>query len=226
MSGEWLRAFGFFFVVAFLGVVAYAALPRLFGAASGPEGELLTLIKSHEADGLVISLPGQTEPLRSTKAHFDRITITVSPDGKSAEAVATLDFTGGFGGTKVSSLGFEKIHFVKVEREWQARDGLASRLARIVQALEARRVALERGDATALTDAGISEEQALWLSYTDRRLVSRAWYIRSERDEVHVTEDATLSAVLPDRPVHEVMTKRLVLREAPSGEFFFPGGLL
>lgn len=231
MKGEWLRAFGFFFVVTFLGLVAWAALPKLLGAASGAEGELLTLIKSEEADGLRLPVPGTTEQLRAKKAHFDRITITLSADGQTAEAVATLDFEGSLGGTKVSSLGFEKLRFVRHERRWSADGGYAPRLARIVAALESRRQGLERGDRDRLVaatglDAGLPAEVEALFTYTGRQYVARAWYIRSERDEVMVTEDSALRAVSPERPIHEERTRRLTLRAFPSGEFFFPGGLL
>lgn len=226
MKGEWLRAFGFFFVMAFLGILAYATLPRLLGAASGPEGELLTLIKSQEADGLSLEVPGAQAPLRSTVAHFDRITITASADGRSAEAVATLDFTGGLGATKVSSLGFEKLRFVKGDSGWEIVGSYAPRLVRIVTALDGRRRALDRGERMGADDGGTSAELAAWIGYTGRQYDSKAWYIRSERDEVLVTEDAIMKAKSPDRPIHEPVTRRLILRETAAGEFFFPGGLL
>lgn len=232
MKGEGLRAFGFFSVVLFLGVVAYATLPALLGAASGPEGELLTLIKSEEAEGLRIPVPGTAEMLRSQSVHFDRITITVAPDGKSAEAVATLDFNGGLGSTKVSSLGYEKLRFVREGRSWTPQSGYAPRLVGIVQALERRRRGLAQGSPetlralTARADAGLGEELEALLAWTGREYTARAWYIRSERDEVTVTEDATVKGSSPERPIHEERTRRLVLQALPAGEFFFPRGLL
>lgn len=229
MRGEWLRAFGFFFVVAFLGLVAYAVLPKLLGVASGPEGEILTLIKSEESKGLQFPIPGRSSPLRSTTAYFDRITITVAPDGKSAEAVATLDFNGVLHETRVSSLGYEKLRFVRTGFSWEVLGSYAPRLSRIVKALEARRMGLESGDLARLnipTDASVPEELAQLLALGDRRYEARAWYIRTDRDEVLVTEDATLKGKSPDRPIHEERTRRLSLRPTASGEFFFPQGLL
>jgi hypothetical protein len=64
------------------------------------------------------------------------------------------------------------------------------------------------------------------LSLTERRYRSTAWYIRSEREEVTVTEDYRLQGTTPERPVDDKASVRLMLAPSADGEFFFPNGLL
>ncbi|MFL5321251.1 MAG: hypothetical protein ACJ790_16445 [Myxococcaceae bacterium] len=228
MRNDWLRPLGFFVVFGFLGVVLYASLPKLLGSAAGPDAEIVSYIKNAERDG--IRFPG-APPLLGKKVFFDRITVTVDADAHTAEAVATLDFDGTFGETKVSSLGYEKIRFKFADGSWAPEGLLAPRLLAIVSALERRRAALEKGDSAAMLalggeDGGAGDLDSV-LAIGDRHYTARAWFIRSERDTVLVTEEARVRGKLPERPVDEDRTIRLTLEPAKSGgEFFFPHGLM
>lgn len=234
MKNEWLRPLGFFFVFGFLGVLLYATLPRLLGTASGVENEVVVAIKDAERAGLSLTVFDGGQPLQGTKrARFDRITVTVAPDGQHAVAVSTLDFDGKLGATKVSSLGLESVSLQKIDGEWVAPGGMAPRLAAIVRALELRRRALEAANekaaATLTADGGFgdSAEVARIFAMRDRKLQVRAWLIRSERDEVMVTEESLLEGTTPDRPIHEERVKRLRLSpRTDGGEFCFPEGLM
>lgn len=233
MRSEWLRPFGFFAAVGATALLLYVALPRLLGKAAGPDAAIVSLVKGVEKNGLqVLPAPG-IPPIVASKTHFDRITVTADPEAHTAVAVTTLDFDGYFGETKVSSLGYEKIQFRWEDGEWHVEGGMAPRLTGIVLALEARRHALQTGNVEQLlalegvsADAGLAPEVADVLRLSNRKVTARAWYIRSERDSVLVTEEARVEGALPDRPVDDVTTKRLQLERKPGGEFFFPHGLM
>src|SRR3954469_21919463 len=102
MRNYWLRPLGFFVVFGFLAAVLYATLPKLLGTAAGPDAEIVNYLKDAEGGGLRIDVLPDAPKLSATKAFFDRITVSADPERRTAEAVATLDFDGMLGGTKVS----------------------------------------------------------------------------------------------------------------------------
>lgn len=93
------------------------------------------------------------------------------------------------------------------------------RLVTILDALERRRAALDRGEVQ--PDGGVG-----WPGLSHRVYSSLAWFIRSEREDVLVSEDYQVQGQLPDRPLDEKATRRLSLHEDPSGLFSFPDGIL
>src|SRR4051812_44804988 len=101
--------------VLLLGAVAAVVLPKLFGVSASPEADLISQLKSSQADALEVPVAGSAVPLRSSRHEFQRITVSVAPDGRTATVVATLDFDGALGATKVSSLGAERIGFLNQE---------------------------------------------------------------------------------------------------------------
>jgi len=228
------RALGFFVAVALVGTCGVLLATRVLGLAAGPENEIVTVLKRTERDGLALTVPGSDQPLNAKHHQFDRLSVTVDPAARTATALATLDFTGTFGETQVSSLGVEKIRFEYRALAWKPADGFAPRLSGICAALERRRRALEAGDVprlSALTgqqgEAQVLEDPAVRhvLGVTRRRYRALAWYVRSERDQVLVSEEYLLSGSLPDRPVEEQGTRRLVLNRN-GGEFSFSAGLM
>lgn len=223
MTPEAQRFLGFIAATVAL-VLAVAVLgPRLLGLAAGPEVELVTRLKKLERTGLEVELPEGT--LRSAELQFQRISVTLDAPGTTAFVTCTLDFTGTFqprGGprfTKVSSLGLERFVFTLKDHEWVAAQGESTppRLAAIVSALEQRRRDLERGQ-------GVPPESEL-ARMTHRVYSSEAWFIRSEREDVTVSEDYRLTGDSPERPVDEKATKRLSLREDGT-RFRFPDGIM
>ncbi|MHB8878811.1 MAG: hypothetical protein ACYC8T_34355, partial [Myxococcaceae bacterium] len=111
MTTDARRALGFFAAVVLLGGGGVLVATRVLGFAAGPENEIITALKRAERDGIALSVDGAELPLNSKKLQFDRFTVRVDPAGKKALATATLDFTGSFGETTVSSLGVEQIGF-------------------------------------------------------------------------------------------------------------------
>ncbi|MBN1205463.1 MAG: hypothetical protein JXB05_11140 [Myxococcaceae bacterium] len=234
---DWSRLGGI--LIAAVAFVLVALLgPRGLGLAAGPEAEIITALKRTERDGLSLSLPGLPAPLTARQHHFNRITVRLEPGGQRAEALATLDFTGALGATEVSSLGVEQVPFILREGEWVPQGLPAPRLAAVVAALEARRRALEAGDAQALArlsaperagDAGGSGEVGgpeleVLLALERRRYRSGAWFIRLERDEAVATEHWRLEGDLPSRPVDQQGERRLSLVRRGQ-EFLFPSAL-
>jgi hypothetical protein len=205
--------------------------PALLGAAAGPETEVITWLKRTEADGLVLEIaPGAQ--LRSGRHYFDRIVVDVEPEQGRALATSTLDFEGKLGRTKVSSLGLEQAWFRPERGGWAPEESPAPILQAAVRALEARRRALEVGQTLELgrlsgghSAPGDEEAVRAVLALERRRYHVAAWYIRSEREGVVVTEEYRVEGVLPDRPVDEKGLRRLRL-EPKGGEFFFAGGLM
>lgn len=242
-SEDWGRLGGA--LIAALAIVAVGVVaPRMLGFAAGPEAEIITQVKSREREGLKLSLPGLSTPLTAKEAFFDRITVRAEPGGQRAEALATLDFTGTLGDTDISSLGVEQIPFVLRDGSWVPEGQLAPRLAAVVRALEARRRALDAGDAAALAqltaspeaDAGAEERDAggsvgvgqpemeTLLALKRRRYRAEAWFIRLERDEASVTEHWHLEGDLPSRPVDQQGESRLSLVRRGE-EFLFSSPL-
>lgn len=212
-----------------LAVVAVAILlgvvgQRLLGAV-GPEAELITQLKTLERTGAVVKLAGGDE-LRLPKLQYQRMQVHVEPGGRQALVTCTLDATGDLSGrTTVSSLGLERVPFALVDGDWERTRGPAPRLVAIVTALEARRRLLEAGGP--FPDGGTTQgvDVAQLLALNHRKVEAKAWYIRSERAEVLVSEDFQLKGDLPDRPVQDPGTRRLTLVEDATGEFRFPGGV-
>jgi hypothetical protein len=207
-------------------------VPRLLGLATGPEVEIITALKSTERDGLELAVPGLGAPLESKEHHFARITVNVDPGGQRAVAWATLDFLGQLGGTPVSSLGVERVPFVREGRKWVPEGLAAPRLAAVVRVLEARRRALEAGNREALKALGApgvggggEAEVEKVLGLQRRRYRAEAWFLRLERDEAVASEAWRLEGELPSRPVDERGQRRLSLIRN-GDEFFFSPSLM
>ena len=218
------RALGFLAATAAL-VLAVAVLgPRLLGVAAGPETELVSRLKNLERVGFDLPVAGGT--LHAAQLSFQRISVVVDADGLGATVTSTLDLTGNFERpgeplrTKVSSLGLERARYRYRDDAWAPESSDAPRLLGILAALEARRASLNRAELPA--DAGLDELAGM----TRRVYTSEAWFIRSEREDVTVSEDFRLEGDRPERPVDEKGTRRLSLAEDSAGLFTFPGGLM
>lgn len=230
MKPDPLRLFGVGVAVALAGSVGVWLVPRAFTLAAGPEAELIGQLKTAEARGLELDVP-EAGTLLSTRVRFDRIQATVDAAARAARLNCTLDFTGHFGATEVSSLGLERVTFRYGDEGWAPTGGLAPQLVKVVAALEARRQALESGAPEALAalapkvDGGEPAERLRHLlALTDRRYRATAWFIRLEREGATVSEEFRLSGTTPDRPVDE--SGRVKLFIEVGREFFFPHGLM
>ena len=218
MNQQLSRFLAFLAAAAALGLVIVVFGARLLGNAAGPDGAIITHLKKLERDGVDQDLPGAK--LLGPKVQFERISVVLDADGKGATVTSTLDFTGelrrGDRVTKVSSLGLERARYQQVDDVWVAQSTDFPRLLRILGTLERRRVVLERGEVWG--DAGVP-----WAGATERSYASLAWYIRSEREDVVVSEDYRFQGRAPDRPIDEKATRRLSLQEdATTGLFSFP----
>ena len=227
---EGARLLGFLAAVALLVALGWHFGGRLLGAAAGPEAEIVSRLRATEKDGLSLEPLVGGPRLVSTRHHFDRVTVNVDVAARTAEAVATLDFEGKYGEARVSSLGLERVRFRYVDGRWEAEAGLAPTLSGLVKVLETRRRALERGDRAVLAELSggsepAGEELSALLRVAGRTLEAKAWLLRSERDEVVVSEEARLQGALPDRPVDELRTRRLFVTPR-GGTFLFLRGLL
>lgn len=222
MTDERTKLLGFMGALAALALVVAVFGERLLSTASGPENDLVTWLKKKEQAGEAFDDAGS---LKAQRVSYQRLSVVVAPDRQSATVSGTLDFTGTRNGVAISSLGFERVKFVKKADEWTAVDGPAPRLAAIVRALERRRRALDAGDIPRAE--GLDEAEAeRYRRLEGRRFTVQAWFIRSEKEGVEVSEDFRLEGRLPDRPVDEKGTRRLSLAEDARGEFSFPRGLL
>ncbi len=227
MSGEGFRAFAFFALLALVGGVLFALAPKLWGEVGDVEGELITWLKKQEKDGVAVELsPGAR--LRSSELHYARLSVEVDAAKRRAVVRGTLDFSGKLGEVQVSSLGLEQVVFHYRDGRWDA-PSPAPRLAAILQALRAREDALAKGDLGALRalsaapDAGLAWAESI-LSLRDRNYRAKAWFIRSEREDVTVTEEYRVAGDTPERPIDEQGVKRLRLVKR-SDEFLFEEGL-
>lgn len=223
MTSEGQKVLGFVAATAALVLIVAVFGQRVLGVAAGPENELITQLKRLEQPGVAFDDEGL---LRGTKVSYQRLSVSVEPDGQHAVVNGTLDFTGTWRGTvTVGSLGLEKVRFERRAEAWVLVEGPAPRLFAILRALERRRVALQ---AAQIPDApGLDLDRAELFRRLERRVfTSEAWYIRSEREGVEVAEDFRLTGALPERPIDEKGTRRLSLVEDARGEFSFPHGLL
>lgn len=218
-------------VLAVAGVLLFLG-PRLLGFAAGPEAEIVTTLKEAEHDGVSLPVPGAPTPLVSRKLQYARITVSVAPDGRSAEAFATLDFEGVLGATTVSTAGVEAVPFTRESGRWKPVTSLAPRLVATVAALEARRRALADGQPDALSrlagpggDGGAGRTWEEMAPLSKRRLTVQAWYARLERDEVTVTEHYRVEGDLPSRPV-DTRGERPLLLLREGDQFLFSPGLM
>ncbi len=221
MKDDAQKLLGFLVATVAVGLLIAVFGTRLLGLAAGPENELITTLKRLEQPGAVYAAG-----LVAERASYQRLSVSVAPDGETAVVQGTLDFVGRFAdATTVSSLGFEKVRFLKKNDEWTMPDGPAPRLTGIVLALERRRRALEAGQIPPADGLDVAEADRV-RRIEGRALQVDAWFIRSEKDGVEVSEDSRLQGRLPDRPVDERRTRRLSLEEDSRGEFLFPHGLL
>lgn len=211
--------------------LAVLLMPHLWGSAAGPELEIMTALKRLEREG--VELPVAGEKLTSQKLYYSRMVVRVDAGGRRAEALVTLDFTGRMGRTVVSSLGVELVAFVKRGWSWELEGTAAPRLVAVVQALEARRQALERGDRPALAgllarvgeggrEEGVGAEAEQVLAMRRRRYEVEAWYLRLEREEAVATELWRLEGSLPDRPVDQKGQRQLLLIRRGEQFLFSP----
>jgi hypothetical protein len=232
VSGEGKKALLFFAGVGVLALLGVLAGPRVLGLFAGPEVQIVSALKATEPSTLQVAVKG-AQPLVLHRHYFERILVNADLASRRADAVATLDAEGRLGETKVSSLGFERIPFVHDGGAWKPEGAWAPRLAAALAALEARRRALEQGDLETLGRLGRAEVSAVradeWVSglltLRKRQVRAEAWYLRSERDGVLVSEDFRVLGETPDRPVDERGTRQFVL-EQDGTEFFFAAGLM
>jgi len=212
-----------------LGAV-WVLLPRMLSAAGGPEPEVIAAFRTAELARAPIPVPGAA-PFEPRSLRFDRFSITV--DGDRASAVATLDASGSCGGVEVSSLGRERVGFRRRAGRWEPDGPLAPALSAALSTLW-QRAALLSGSAAGSLGALVlpaDRERALGDARIDsvlrlpgHRWEPRAWYLRSERGEVVVTEEAVLSSSSREP---EPRTGRLrLVSSGEGGSFVFAGGLL
>lgn len=209
-----------------IGAIAFA-LPKVLNAAAGPEAEILIELKSHERDGIELKFPFGV--FTATQLQYSRLSVVIDSE-ESATVRATLDLNGKLirpdgSVTLVSSLGIEKVPFTKTGSSWEPSSGPCPTVQAAMTALEARRVAIEKGELSPVTAAAPDAELSQWLALKRRKLFAKAWYLRNEREDLTVSEDYRLTGDSPDKPVEVTGTKRLTLK-AKGGEFFFPQGLM
>lgn len=192
-------------VVLMLGVLGTRLL-----SAGGPAGEIITELKTLERRGLSREVKGGT--LHSAALQYERISVSLDEAATQADVTATLDFTGNLERpgaqfrTKVSSLGLERMHWVEARGGWAAKPNELPRLISILDALETRRQALEQGDGGSI----------------NRVYRAEAWFIRSERAQVLVSEDWRLLDERPDRAMVDQGTTRFELLEVDGGFVLLP----
>ncbi|RKH66001.1 hypothetical protein D7X96_22610 [Corallococcus interemptor] len=231
-SEDWGRLGGIAIAVLAAACVLVFLGSRLLGALAGPEAEIVTTLKQAEHDGVSLPVPGAQAPLVSQKLQYARISVSVAPDGQSAEAFTTLDFEGALGATTVSTAGVEVVPFTRESGRWKPVSSVAPRLVAAVAALEARRQALAQGRPEALArlagpggDGGAGRTWEEMAPLSKRRLTVQAWYARLERDDVTVTEHYRVEGDLPARPV-DTRGERPLLLVREGDQFLFSPGLM
>ena len=227
-----LRAVGVLAALALAAGLTWTLLPRLLSVAGGPEPEVLTQLKLAERDLPAMPVTGADAAFVPTRLHFDRISVAV--EGERATAVATLDARGRLGPVEVSSLGRERIAFVRRAGRWQPEGVLAPSLRGALSALALRAQLLggQSPDALSTLVAPADRERVV----SDPRLppilgtpghtwVPERWYLRSEREGVTATEEAVLHR--PGRPPETRAGRfRLLPSTEEGGRFVFEGGVL
>ncbi len=213
MSKDVIRFFAFLTATAGLGLGVALLGSSLIGSAGGPEALIITRLKLLEIRGVEQALASAT--LLGPKVQFQRMSVVLDADAQGATVTSTLDFTGelrrsGLPATRVSSLGLERARYRLTDGQWLPTESDLPRLGAIVEALERRRMQLEEVP----FDGGIQ--------VTDRRYRSLGWFIRSEREEVLVSEDYQFQGHTPERPIDDKGTRQLTLHEDEKGLFSFP----
>jgi len=170
-------------------------------------------------------------PFLPKSLRFDRFAVSV--DGDRAAVVATLDASGMSGAVQVSSLGRERIRFVRRGGRWELDGALAPSLSEALAALWRRAEVLSGSSPEALAPLLDPADRAR--SLDDARLLPvlhlplhhwepRAWFLRSERAEVLVTEEAALTS--PTRPPEPRTGRLRLVPSTDAGSFVFAGALL
>jgi len=224
------RAVAVLLGLAAIAGVTWAFLPRMLGAAGGPEPELLAALRTAELARAAVPIAG-APAFTPRSLRFDRFTVRV--EGDRASVVATLDAAGTSGPVEVSSLGRERVQFVRRGGLWEPDGPIAPALSGALAALWRRAALLSGSEVEALGPLVVpaDRERALGdarlgavLRVTQHRWEPRAWYLRSERGEVQVTEEAVLTSASRDP---EPRTGRLrLLPDGEAGVFVFAGTLL
>ncbi len=221
MTNDLRRFVGFLVLAVFGGSAAVVLLPKLLGFAAGPEAELVTRLKQSERAGLEVPVKGHPATIKSRRHEYQRLSVEVNLEEQRADVAGTLDFEGTLGLTRVHSLGSERVRFTLEEGEWEAKDGFAPQLGRVVAALERRRVELERGLLSEPSRWGISrKEAAALLAIEGRSYQAQDWFIRLEPGSARVTEEFRVQGTLPERPVDDKGRTDLSLF-LEGQEFFF-----
>ena len=179
-----------------------------------------------------IPVAGAEGPFQPRCLHFDRLSVDV--DGEHATVVATLDARGRLGQVEVSSLGRERIHFLRQAGGWRLDGVLAPALSAALSALSLRASLLDGGSAEALSVLVETADRERVvndprlppiLGTAGHRWEPQAWYLRSERDGVVATEEALLHR--PERPAEARAGRfRLLPSTEGGGRFVFEGGVL
>ena len=208
----------------------WATLPRMLGAAAGPEPELIAALRAAELTRAPIPVPG-APAFEPRSLRFDRFSITVEHD--HASAVATLDASGSCGGVEVSSLGRERVRFLRRGGRWEPDGSLAPALAGALSVLWSRARLLSGSATEALGSlvqaedrdraAGDARIDSL-LRLPGHRWEPRAWYSLSRAGEVLVTEEAVLTS--PSREPEPRTGRLRLVSPGDAGSFVFAGGLL
>lgn len=219
MSREVSNFLTFLGATAALGLVLFVVGGQALNSAGGPDGAIITHLKQLESQGVNHSLGWAV--LVGPKLQFQRMSVMLDADGLTATVTSTLDFTGelrrpgDFFVTRVSSLGLERARYRLRDGDWQPESTDFPRLIAVLETLERRRVEIEKGEIQ--FDGGVP-----FPGTSERVYRSEAWFIRSEREEVTVSEDSRFQGKTPERPVDEKSTRRLVLYEEGDGLFRFP----
>jgi hypothetical protein len=176
-----------------------------------------------------MDVPGTAAKLQPEKVRFDRIHVSTDDKGERATATATLDWVGTLGEVRVSSLGLERLTFLRESKGWRSPDSWAPGLRGACAALAARLLALNGADSQqilALLDRPREQvDPALqdFLALDDRHYRTKAWYLRLERDEAIVTEDYELSGKDKlGQPVRQTGQRRLGLVRRGEAFRFWP----
>ena len=220
--------------LALVGGILWASLPRMLAATGGPEPELLAQLRIAERTLAPIPVAGVEQPFQPRSLHFDRISVDVDGDGERATLVGTLDARGRIGPVEVSSLGRERLHFVRQAGRWQLEGVLAPALSAALStlSLRARLLGGRSVDELSMLVGAADRERVLndprlapILGIAGHRWEPQAWYLRSERDGVVATEEAVLHR--PERPP-EARAGRFRLLPSTEGDrrFVFEGSVL